>query len=154
MVEEDISFVDFVDKMYAKLGVSRDMFEISLSYIPQLNGKMSPFFITTDDDVELLFDSQNEKMCKNPLNVTLFPKGVSVNDDIGKDSDDEGNNGEDFFSQYSGGEMHDTFFDVDFVETNQNEVGTSRIKLPVHCNVEPVGVEPNRRGGVLMEGVS
>ena len=34
LVEEDISFVDFVNKMYAKLGVSRDMFEISLSYMP------------------------------------------------------------------------------------------------------------------------
>ena len=31
LFEEDISFVDFVDKMYAKLSVSRDMFEISLS---------------------------------------------------------------------------------------------------------------------------
>ena len=96
VVEEDISFVDFVDKMYAKLGVSRDMFEISLSYMPQLNGKMNPFFITTDDDVELLLDSRNEKMCKNPLNVTLLPKGVSVNDNIWEDSNDEGNDGEDF----------------------------------------------------------
>ena len=34
LVEEDISFMDFVDKMYAKLGVSRDMFKISLSYMP------------------------------------------------------------------------------------------------------------------------
>ena len=57
LVEEDISFVDFVDNMYAKLGVSRDMFEISLSYMSQLNEKMSLFFITTDDDVELLLDS-------------------------------------------------------------------------------------------------
>ena len=48
---------------------------------------MSPFFITTDDDVELLLDSWNEKLCKNPLNVTLIPKGVTVNDDIGEDSD-------------------------------------------------------------------
>ena len=92
--------MDFVDKMYAKLGVSQNMFEISLSYMPQLNGKMSQFFITTDDDVELLLDSRNEKMCKNPLNVTLLPKGVSVNDGIGEDSDDEGNNEEDFSSQY------------------------------------------------------
>ena len=50
--------------------------------------------------------------------------------------------------------MHDTFFDVDFVETGQNEVGTSRMKLLVHRNVEPDGVEPNRHGGVSVEGVS
>ena len=79
----------------------------------------------TDDDVELLLDYRNEKMCKNPLNITLLPKGVTVNDNIGEDSEDEGDNGGDFCSQYSGGEMHDTFFDIDFVETNQNEVGTS-----------------------------
>ena len=59
LVEEDISFVDFVDKMYAKLGVSRNMFEISLSYMPQLNGKMSPFLITTNDDVKLLLNSSS-----------------------------------------------------------------------------------------------
>ena len=44
--------------------------------------------------------------------------------------------------------MHDTFFDIYFLETDQNEVGISRIKLPVHHNVKPVGVEPDRRGGV------
>ena len=47
--------------------------------------------------------------------------------------------------------MHDTFFDVDFLETNQNEVGTSRTKLPVYHNVEPVGVEPKKGGGVPSE---
>ena len=89
MVDEDISFVDFVDKMYAKVRLSRDTFEISLSYMPQLNRKMSPFCITTDDDVELLLDSHNEKICKNPLKVTVVPKGVTVNDDIGEGSDDD-----------------------------------------------------------------
>ena len=44
LVEENISFVDFIDKIYAKLGVSKNTYEISLSYMPQLNGKMSPFF--------------------------------------------------------------------------------------------------------------
>ena len=62
---------------------------------------------------------------QKPLNVTLLPKGVSVNNDIREDSDDEGDDGEDRSLQYSGGEMHDTFFNVDFVETNQNEIGTS-----------------------------
>ena len=50
--------------------------------------------------------------------------------------------------------MHDTIFNVDFVETDQNEVGTSRMKLSVHRNVEPDGVEPDRRGGVPVESVS
>ena len=57
-VKEDISFVDFIDKIYATLEMSKDMYEISLSYMLQLNEKMSPFFfIMTDDDVELLLDS-------------------------------------------------------------------------------------------------
>ena len=37
LVEEDISFVNFVDKIYAKLELSRDIFKVSLSYLPQLN---------------------------------------------------------------------------------------------------------------------
>ena len=74
LVEEDISLVDFIDKIYAKLGVSKDTYEISLSYMSQLNEKMSSFFITTYDDVELLLDSRNEKLYKNPLNVTLVRK--------------------------------------------------------------------------------
>lgn len=32
--------------------------------------------------------------------------------------------------------MHDTFFDVDFVDIDQNEVGISRTKPLVHHNVE------------------
>ena len=142
MVEEHILFVDFVDKIYAKLGVSKDMYEISLSYMPKLNGKMSPFFITTDDDVELLLDFRNEKLCKNPLNVILVPKGVNVNDDIGEDSDKESNNDvEDFCLHEGRGEIHDTFFDVDFLETDEIEVGTSRTKLSVIRNVKAIGVE-------------
>ena len=34
LVEKGILFVDFVDKIYAKLGVFRNMFKISLSYMP------------------------------------------------------------------------------------------------------------------------
>ena len=102
----------------------KDTYKISLSYMPQLNGKMSPFFITTDDDVELLLDSRNEKLCKNPLNVTIVQKGVTINDDIGEDNDEESDDdGGDFCLHYVGGEMHDTFFDVDFLETDEIEVG-------------------------------
>ena len=36
LVEEDISFVGFVDKIYSKLGLSRDTFELSLIDLPPL----------------------------------------------------------------------------------------------------------------------
>ena len=96
------------DKIYAKLGLLRDMFEISLSYLPQLNGKMRPFFIKIDDDVELLLDSQNDKICKNPFYATLIPKGVTVNDDIGENSDYEEDDGGDFCSHDGRCELYDT----------------------------------------------
>ena len=121
----------------------------------QLNGKMSPFFITTDDDVELLLDSQNEKFCKNPLNITLVWKGVTINDDIGEDSDKESaDDGGDFYSHDGGGGMHDTFFNVDFLGTNEIEIGTSRTKFLVSRNVEAIGVELERGSAVPAEGVS
>ena len=105
---------------------------------------MNSFFITTDDDVELLLDFRNEKLCKNPLNITLVWKGVTINDDIGEDSDEESDDDGGNFSLHDNrGEMHDTFFDVDFVETDEIEVGSSRTKLPVICNVEAISVEPD-----------
>ena len=39
------------------------------------------------------------------------------------------------------GGLHDNLFDIDFMENNQNDVGASRTKLPVHRKVEAVGVE-------------
>ena len=103
---------------------------------------MSPFFITTDDDIELLLDSRNEKLCKNPLNTTLVRKWVIVNDDIVEDSDEESDDdGGDLYSHDGGSEMHNTFFDVDILETDQIEVDTSRTKLSMYHNVEPVGVQ-------------
>ena len=44
LVEEDISFVGFVDKIYSKLGLSKDTLELSLSYLPQIIGKSSLIF--------------------------------------------------------------------------------------------------------------
>ena len=82
------------------------MFEILLSYLPQFNGRMSPFFIRTYDDIELLLDSQNEKIFKNPLYVTLAPKGVTLNDDISEDSDNDSYDDEDdggYFCLHDGG---------------------------------------------------
>ena len=82
---------------------------------------------------------------KNPLHVTLVPKGVTVNDDIGEDSDDYNDDKEDNvgdFCLHNGrDELYNTFFDIDFLETNQIDVGTSRMKFPVYRNVEPVTVE-------------
>ena len=106
----------------------------------------------------MLLDYWNEKICKNPLNVTIVPKGVTFNDDIGEnsddDSDDEGGDEGDFCSHDGGGEMHDTFFDVDFLETDQIEVGTSKTKLQMIHNVKVVSIEAERGSGVLVEGVS
>ena len=78
---------------------------------------------------------------QDPLNVTLVPKGVTINDDIGEDSDDKADDKEDFCSHDGGSEMHNTFFDVDILETDQIEVDTSRTKLSMYHNVEPVGVQ-------------
>ena len=55
LVEEDISFVGFLKKFFAKIGVSRDTFDVSLSYLPNLNGKTSPIFIRMDEDFEIYF---------------------------------------------------------------------------------------------------
>ena len=41
LVKEGISFMDFVDNIYAKLRLSKDMFEISLSYLPHTSRKMT-----------------------------------------------------------------------------------------------------------------
>ena len=134
------------------------MFEISLSHMPQLNGKMSPFFIMTDDDIELFLDSRNNKIYKSLLKVTILPKGVTVNDEIGEDSDDdsdnEGEDGGDFCSHDGRGEMHNSFFDIDFLKTNQIEVGTSRKMLLVYHNMELVDVEFQRGASISAKGVS
>ena len=42
-----------------------------------------------DNNVELILYSRNEKFCKNPLNITLVPKRITVNDDIEEDNDEE-----------------------------------------------------------------
>ncbi|KAL5546159.1 hypothetical protein UlMin_005846 [Ulmus minor] len=97
-----------------------------------------------DDDVKLLLDSQNEKLCKNPLNVTLVRKG---------DEESDGDGG-DFCSHDGGGGIHDTFFDEDFLETNEIEVGTSIMKLPVIRNVETIGVELDSGSAVSTEEFS
>ena len=50
--------------------------------------------------------------------------------------------------------MHVTFFNIDFLETDEIEVGISRTKLLVIRNVEVIGVELERGSTVLAEGVS
>ena len=69
--------------------------------------------------------------------MPLLEKGVTINDESDDDSDDVG----DISSHNSGGRLHETLFDVDFLEIDQNDVGTLRIKVPVHCKVETVSVE-------------
>ena len=141
MVEEDISFVGFVEKIYAKIGASRDTFDISLSYLLYLIEKTSPIFIRIDEDVEIFFEERNERICKIPLKVVLIPKGEIVNKDNDDDSDDAEDDTRDLSLHDGGGGFHDTWFDIDYLVTNQNEVGTSRTKLPLYRIVEPVGIE-------------
>ena len=103
-------------------------------------------FIRKDEDVELLLEERNEKISKIPLKVTPIPKGVTVNDHSDSDSDDDEDDAVDLSSHGGYGGLHDKFLDVDFMENDQNDVGTSRTKLPVHCNVEAVSVEFRRSG--------
>ena len=77
---------------------------------------------------------------QNPFNVTLIPKEVTINDKSDNDSDDDEDDVVDFSSHNGCGGLHDTFFDIDFLQTDQND-GTSRMKLPVHCNMEAIGIE-------------
>ena len=71
LVEEDISFVGFVEKIYAKIGVNKDMFDVSLSYLPHLIGKTSPIFIRMGEDVEIFFEERNERIYKILLKVVV-----------------------------------------------------------------------------------
>ena len=91
---------------------------------------------------------------QNPLKVTSIPKGEIVNDDGDDDSDDDEDDAVDFSLHDGGGGLHDTFFDVDFIQNDQNNVGTSRMKLSVHRNVEAVGVEFGVIGSQMAEGAS
>ena len=88
------------------------------------------------------------------IKVIVIPKGESVNEDSDDDSDDAENDTGDLSLHDGGGGFHNTWFDVDYLSTDQNNMGTSRTKLPVHRNMETDGVEPDRRGGVSVEGVS
>ena len=57
---------------------------------------------------------------QNPLNVILIRKGVTINDDIREDSDeDNDDDGGDFCLHDVGGEMHDTFFGIDLLRTDE-----------------------------------
>ena len=44
----------FVEKVYSKLGLGKDLFDLSLSYLPRMCQKSSPVFIKGDDDVTIL----------------------------------------------------------------------------------------------------
>ena len=87
----------FVENIYAKIGVNRDTFNVSLSYLPHLIGKSSPIFIRTGEDVEIFFEERNERICKIPLKVVLIPKGVTVNEGSDNNNDDAEDDIGDFF---------------------------------------------------------
>ena len=132
----------FVEKKYSKIRASRDTFDVSLSYLPNLNGKTSPTFIRTNEDFEIDFQDRNDGICKFPLKVIIIPKGDSINEDSDDAKDDTGD-----LSVHNGGSgFHDTWFNVDYLATDQNEVGASRTKLLAYRPVEPVGIT-SRYGG-------
>ena len=88
LVEEDISFVGFVEKSYAKIGVSKDTFDVSLSYLPHLIRKTSPIFIMTNEDIEIFFEEMNERIYKISLKVIVIIRGGTINEDSDNNSDD------------------------------------------------------------------
>ena len=57
LVDEDISLTDLCDKIYAKLGLSRDTMKLFLSYMPPLNKKCRSLVLTNDEDVATLLVS-------------------------------------------------------------------------------------------------
>ncbi|KAL5580592.1 hypothetical protein UlMin_013034 [Ulmus minor] len=132
LVEEDISLVGFVDNIYSKIGASRDTFNVSLSYLPDLNGKTSPIFIRTDEDFEIYFQDRKDRICKLPLKVIVISKSPFINEDSDEESDDADDDTGDLSLHDGGGGFHDTWFDVDYLANDQIDVGTSRTKLPVY----------------------
>ena len=111
--------------------MSRDTFDVSLSYLPHLIEKTNPIFIRMDEDIEIFFEERNERICKIPSNVIIIPKGGIVNEDNDDDIDNAEDDTGDLSLQDSGGGFHDTWFDIDYLETDQIDVGNSRMKLPV-----------------------
>ena len=108
LVEEDISFVGFVEKIHSKIGASRDTFDVSLSYLPDLNGKTSPIFIRMDEDFEIYFEDRKDGICKFPLKVIIISKSPSVKEDSNEDSDDADDDIGDLSLHDGGGGFHDT----------------------------------------------
>ena len=92
----------FFEKIYAKIEASRDKFDVSLSYLPHLNGKTNQIFIRTNEDFEIYFQDRNDGICKIPLKVIVIPKGYFINEDSDKDSDDVEDDTE-YLSLHDGG---------------------------------------------------
>ena len=120
LVEEDISFVGFIEKIYAKIGVSRDTFDVLLSYLPYLIGKTSPTFIRMNEDIEIFFEERNESICKIPLKVIVISKSPSVNEDSDDESDDADDDTRDLSLPNGRGGFHNTLFNIDYLATDQN----------------------------------
>ena len=70
-VEEEISLRGLIDKIYAKLGLSKDTMDLVLSYTPPLNKKCSPLVLKDDEDVAALLASRSDSTCKIPLGVIV-----------------------------------------------------------------------------------
>ena len=115
LVDEDIYFVE---KLYSKLGLPKDLFDLSLNYLPGMCQKSSLVFIKGDDDVTILLGYRDERICQIPLWVIVILKDVFVNhlsDDFNDDICNEcGDDFGDACSRDVCGGFHDTFSNVHF----------------------------------------
>lgn len=130
LVEEDISLTILCDKIYAKLGLSRDTMNLVLSYSPPLNKKCRPLVLKDDEDVAALLASRSDSTCKIPLGVIIEPKEVYAYENRGQESSDDTDGSHD--GSHDG--FHDNYFDVDYYDSEHTDV--SSLKLTVFRNLE------------------
>ena len=136
LVDEDISLTGLCDKIYAKLGLSRDTMDLLLSYMPPLNKKCSLLVLKDDEDVAALLASRSNSSCKIPLGVILEPTEVCAYKKSGQESLD---------TNCSHDGFHYNYFNVDYCDSVPTDVNCSRPKLPVFQNVERESNNKSRR---------
>ena len=127
LVEEDISLAGLFDKIYGKLGLSRDTMDLVLSYSPPLNKKCSPLVLKDDEDVAALLASRSDSTCKIPLGVTVEPTEVCAYEK----SSQESSNDTDVSHDGSHDGFRENYLDVDYCDFKPTDVGSSRKTLPI-----------------------
>ena len=126
MVEEEISPRGLIEKIYTKLGLSKDKMDLVLSYTPPLNKKCRPIVLKEDEDVVALLASMFDCSCKIPLGVTVEPTEVCAYEKSGQESSDDADGSHD--GSHDG--FRDNYLDVDYCDSEPTDVSSSRQKLP------------------------